>query len=101
MIEAIDAIARRHSPLAVGTVGLIEVKPNSRNVVPGEVFFTVDFRHPSGAVLDAMEKEMNGEFEAMLSKLPITGAITRIWDQPPVAFDPACVNSVRQAAALS
>lgn len=101
MVEAIDAIARRYAPLAVGTVGLIEVKPNSRNVVPGEVFFTVDFRHPSGAVLDAMEKEMNEDFEVMLSKLPITGAMTRIWDQPPVAFDPTCVNSVRQAAALS
>ena len=55
MIEAIDAIAQSHAPLAVGTVGLIEVKPNSRNVVPGDVFFTVDFRHPESAVLDAME----------------------------------------------
>ena len=43
-------------PLAVATVGLIEVKPNSRNVVPGEVFFTVDLRHPESAVLDEMEQ---------------------------------------------
>ena len=50
-IEAIDAIARAHAPDAVGTVGLIENRPNSRNVIPGEVFFTVDLRHPgrSGA----------------------------------------------------
>src|SRR5580704_2094025 len=46
MIERIDAIALGHAPNAVGAVGLIENKPNSRNVVPGEVFFTVDFRHP-------------------------------------------------------
>ena len=38
MIEHIDAIARAHPPDAVGTVGLIESRPNSRNVVPGEVF---------------------------------------------------------------
>ena len=101
MIEAIDAIAHRHAPLAVGAVGLVEVKPNSRNVIPGEVFFTVDFRHPASAVLDAMETEMHAAFDAVLTKLPITGAMTRIWDQPPVAFDSACVNSVRQAAALS
>jgi N-carbamoyl-L-amino-acid hydrolase len=101
MIEAIDTIAHRHAPLAVGAVGLVEVKPNSRNVIPGEVFFTVDFRHPASAVLDAMETEMHAAFDAMLTKLPITGAMTRIWDQPPVAFDSACVNSVRQAAALS
>lgn len=101
MVEAIDAIAHRHAPLAVGAVGLLEVKPNSRNVIPGEVFFTVDFRHPASAALDAMEKEMHAEFDAMLAKLPITGAMTRIWDQPPVAFDPDCVNAVRRAAALS
>ena len=46
VIDRIDAIAREHSPNAVGTVGLIENRPNSRNVIPGEVFFTVDFRHP-------------------------------------------------------
>jgi N-carbamoyl-L-amino-acid hydrolase len=101
MIEAIDAIALRHAPLAVGAVGLIEVKPNSRNVVPGEVFFTVDFRHPQSAVLDAMEREMNDAFAAMLSEIPISGTMTRIWDQPPVAFDPACVTAVRRAAEIS
>lgn len=101
MIEAIDAIARRHPPLAVGTVGLIEVKPNSRNVIPGDVFFTVDFRHPQSDVLDAMEAEMNAAFKAMLSDLSIEGTLTRIWDQPPVAFDKTCVNAVRNAAAMS
>ena len=58
MIERIDAIAREHAPNAVGTVGLIENKPNSRNVVPGEVFFTVDFRHPDDKVLDVMEAKL-------------------------------------------
>ena len=55
MIERIHQIALAHAPAAVGTVGLVEVRPNSRNVVPGEVFFAVDFRHPEEAVLDAME----------------------------------------------
>ena len=55
LIERIDAIAREHAPYAVGTVGLIENRPNSRNVIPGEVFFTIDFRHPDDTVLDAME----------------------------------------------
>jgi N-carbamoyl-L-amino-acid hydrolase len=101
MVEAIEAIAHRHAPLAVGAVGLLEVKPNSRNVIPGEVFFTVDFRHPSSATLDAMEKEMHAAFDDLLAKMPIGGTMTRIWDQPPVAFDADCVNAVRRAAALS
>jgi N-carbamoyl-L-amino-acid hydrolase len=58
MIERVDAIAREHAPHAVGTVGLIESRPNSRNVIPGEVFFTIDFRHPDDGVLDTMEAEM-------------------------------------------
>ena len=101
MIEAVDAVAQRHAPLAVGTVGLIESKPNSRNVVPGEVFFTVDFRHPQDSVLDAMERELNEAFAAMLRAVPIEGVLTRIWQQPPVAFDAQCVECVREAAAMS
>jgi N-carbamoyl-L-amino-acid hydrolase len=99
MIEAVDAIALSHPPLAVGAVGLIESKPNSRNVVPGEAFFTIDFRHPQSDVLDAMEAEMDTAFKAMLSGLPIEGTLTRIADQPPVAFNKACVAAVRNAAA--
>ncbi len=49
MVQEVDAIARAHAPSAVGTVGMLEVRPNSRNVVPGEVFFTVDLRHPARA----------------------------------------------------
>ncbi|HUZ34231.1 MAG TPA: Zn-dependent hydrolase, partial [Xanthobacteraceae bacterium] len=65
MIERIDAIAREHAPNAVGTVGLIENKPNSRNVVPGDVFFTVDLRHPDETVLSVME----GKFRAALPEI--------------------------------
>jgi N-carbamoyl-L-amino-acid hydrolase len=54
LIEAVDGIGRTHAP-GVGTVGLIENRPNSRNVVPGEAFLCVDLRHPQGQVLDAME----------------------------------------------
>ncbi len=98
MVEAIDGIARKHAPLAVGTVGLIEVRPNSRNVIPADVFFTVDFRHPESAVLDAMEGEAGAVFDVVRRALDLTGEWKRIWDQPPVAFDPDCVAAVRRAA---
>ena len=73
MIDRIDAIARAHPPDAVGTVGLIESRPNSRNVVPGDVFFTVDFRHPDETMLDAMEA----------ARLMATGSLTKLGE--PVA----------------
>src|SRR6266704_139681 len=56
LIDRVEAIARSHAPLAVGTVGMVEVFPNSRNVVPGGVLFSVDLRHPEAVVLDAMEQ---------------------------------------------
>ena len=65
MIERVDAIAREHAPDAVGAVGLIENKPNSRNVIPGEVFFSVDFRHPAETMLDAMRRNRAALAEVM------------------------------------
>src|SRR5204862_3604471 len=65
LVDRIEAIAQRHAPAALGAVGLMEVRPNSRNVVPGEVFFCVDLRHPDAAVLDLLE----AEFTASLSEI--------------------------------
>ena len=58
MIIAVGDTARRHGPAGVGTVGLVECRPNSRNVIPGTVFFSIDFRHPEDSVVAAMEAEM-------------------------------------------
>src|SRR4051794_27261343 len=62
LIEAVDRIGRAHSP-GVATVGLVENRPNSRNVVPGEVFLTVDLRHPDDVVLDEMHKTFFDELQ--------------------------------------
>jgi N-carbamoyl-L-amino-acid hydrolase len=95
MVEAIDAIALKHAPDAVGTVGLIEVKPNSRNVVPGEVFFTVDFRHPEESVLEEMEAEFREALAEILPPLKLEWEEKMIWNSPAVKFAPeliACVD---------
>jgi N-carbamoyl-L-amino-acid hydrolase len=101
LVERINAIAERHRPDALGAVGLMEVRPNSRNVVPGEVFFCVDLRHPETAVLDQLEAEYQASLAELCDPLGLTVSSTRIWDQPPVRFDADCVASVRRAAALS
>jgi N-carbamoyl-L-amino-acid hydrolase len=98
MIEHIDAIARNHAPNAVGAVGLIENKPNSRNVIPGEVFFTVDFRHPDDTVLDAMEAEFRGALADVTEPLKLTYKESRIWDSPAVKFAPELIECVRIGA---
>src|SRR5580692_3421946 len=72
VIDAIDAIAAEFAPHAVATVGLIENRPNSRNVIPGEVFFTVDLRHPDDDVLERMETRMRELMPRILAPLKLT-----------------------------
>jgi N-carbamoyl-L-amino-acid hydrolase len=101
LVERINAIADAHAPAALGAVGLMEVRPNSRNVVPGEVFFCVDLRHPDAAVLDQLEAEYSTSLHEICDPLGLSISSTRIWDQPPVRFDAACVAAVRHAAERS
>jgi beta-ureidopropionase / N-carbamoyl-L-amino-acid hydrolase len=101
MIDRIDAIARAHPPLAVGTVGMIEVSPNSRNVVPGGVFFSVDLRHPEDGVLDAMEQELGAALHEVCEPLGLASTLARIWGNAPVHFDAGCIAAVRHGAAIS
>jgi beta-ureidopropionase / N-carbamoyl-L-amino-acid hydrolase len=98
MIERVDAIARAHAPDAVGAVGRIDNRPNSPNVVPGEVFFTVDFRHPDDNVLEVMERKFRAALAEILRPLDLSYSETRIWDCPPVKFAPELIDCVRVGA---
>jgi N-carbamoyl-L-amino-acid hydrolase len=100
MIDRIDAIGHAH-PGAVATVGLIENKPNSRNVIPGEVFFTVDLRHPDEAALQRMEDDFRAALVAVMEQLKLTYEEKRIWNSPAVAFDATLVDCVRAGVAKS
>jgi beta-ureidopropionase / N-carbamoyl-L-amino-acid hydrolase len=100
LIEVVDAVARAHPP-GVATVGLLENRPNSRNVIPGEVFFSVDMRHPDGLALNSMESDFIAALPEVCRPLGLGHALQKIWDQPAVHFDAECITSVRRAAELS
>ncbi len=97
LVEAVDRIAKARPP-AVGTVGLLEVRPNSRNVIPGEVFFTIDFRHPQDARLDEMELELSRAVADVAAETGLAIDWRRIWGSPPVVFDADCIACVREGA---
>ncbi len=97
-IEAVHRIALEHAPAAVGTVGLIENRPNSRNVVPGEVFFCVDFRHPEEGVLDVMEAKFRAALPEIMTPLDLGFEERRIWMSPAVKFHPDLIDCVREGA---
>jgi N-carbamoyl-L-amino-acid hydrolase len=100
LVERVDVIANAKPP-GVGTVGLLEVRPNSPNVIPGEVFFMIDLRHPEMPALDDMEQAFMRAMEEVCDALGLSGAVKKIWDQPPTRFDPDCVAAVRHAAETS
>jgi N-carbamoyl-L-amino-acid hydrolase len=100
MIEAIHQVGMRHLP-GVASVGLIENRPNSRNVVPGEVFFTVDLRHPEEAVLDQMEKDYRAALSDIAAGEKLEIDEKRIWISPAVKFDPRLIDCVKFGAEKS
>jgi N-carbamoyl-L-amino-acid hydrolase len=101
LIEAVHAIATDHAPLGVGTVGVIEIKSPSPNVIPGDVFHTADLRHPDLVTLDAMEAALAKKAREIGQTLKLEIAIKKISDFPPVKFDEGCIAAVREAAKTS
>ena len=95
MIEAIHQVGMANLP-GVASVGLIENRPNSRNVVPGEVFFTVDLRHPDEAVLDRMERDYQAALPKIAADLSVELEEKRIWNSPAVKFAPELIQCVRE-----
>jgi N-carbamoyl-L-amino-acid hydrolase len=100
LVEAVNAAALR-GKTAVGTVGLLEVKPGAPNVVPGEVFFMIDMRDPDPAVLDRMQSDISAAAKKLESELGVSVTIENIWTQPPQPFDASCIAAVREAARVS
>ena len=95
MIDAINEVGMAHLP-GVASVGLIENRPNSRNVVPGEVFFTIDLRHPDEAVLDKMEKAYRDAVFKIADESKVEIDEKRIWNSPAVKFAPELISCVRE-----
>ncbi|MDZ4087339.1 MAG: Zn-dependent hydrolase [Tabrizicola sp.] len=96
--ERVHQIAMCHQPNAVGAVGQVKVFPNSRNVIPGRVVFTVDIRSPEQAKLDAMKGEVIRAAHAVSKELGLGCEIEDVGHFDPVTFDPGLVTIVRQSA---
>jgi len=98
-VEAVHALAVRQAPEGRGTVGFVQVKPNSRNVVPGRVAMSVDLRHPDDAALAVMDRDLRDAAAAIARELRLECDLTQVDQFPSSRFDPACIAAVRDAAA--
>ena len=98
MVDAVNAIGHGHQPNACATVGVLEVSPASRNTIPGEVYFSVDLRHPEADVLGRMDADLRADCQRIAADAGLGVTVEEIWYSPPVAFDADCVAAVRDAA---
>nr|ANC57847.1 Beta-ureidopropionase [Colwellia sp. C1] len=101
IIDQVNRIGLSNQPSACATVGLLQVFPNSRNVIPGEVFFTIDFRHPNDQILAGMDQELREFSQRIAEEQGLEMKFEQIWHSPPVPFNKNCVDSVRKAAETS
>jgi N-carbamoyl-L-amino-acid hydrolase len=97
-VGEVHRIALDEAPHGRGTVGFMEVSPNSRNVVPGEVKFSVDFRHPDDAGLKKMEEKLRAACARVASECNVRVQTEEVVYFPPCRFDAQCVAAVREGA---
>ena len=99
IIDLVDRLMRARGEDGRGTVGFLQVQPNSRNVVPGEARFSVEFRHPDTAEVERLATEFPREAAAIARSANVELELTELFRFPHQPFDPDCVDLVRQAAA--
>jgi len=98
IVELVNRIGLDNAPAACATVGMMEVYPNSRNVIPGRVFLTVDFRHPDDDVLTKMDAALRAGAAKITGDIGLECEIEQIFYYRPIHFEETCVAAVREGA---
>ncbi|WP_342051899.1 MULTISPECIES: Zn-dependent hydrolase [unclassified Cupriavidus] len=102
LMQEVIRIANDHAPHGRGTVGVVDVHPSSRNVIPGAVTFSVDLRHQDADRL----AEMDARFRDACARLQsgqTTGTalaveVVDVQHFPPTPFAESLVAHVREEA---
>ena len=97
IMQEVVAIANRYPPYGRGTVGMVQVFPNSRNVIPGEVKFSIDLRNVNDELLNTMHGEITAFIDATREKTGLGITLERVSYYPPCPFHPDCVGAVSNA----
>ncbi len=98
LMQQVVAIAHAQAPDGRGTVGYVDVFPNSRNVIPGRVRFSVDFRHLHDEGLAAMEAAVRATAAQVQSAARVQIDVQQVVYFPPTAFDAGLQASIRASA---
>jgi len=95
---AVERIARDLGPNAVGTIGELRVDNPSRNVIPGDLTFTIDVRSSDSKILDNLHNEIQKAGSEIAARRKVAISINKIWRKEPTVFDTRLVDAVETAA---
>jgi N-carbamoyl-L-amino-acid hydrolase len=99
LMQAVVSTAHKYAPHARGTVGMVHVHPNSRNVIPGRVKFSIDLRNNTDAGVEVMADEIKALAQSLQDSTGLRIELTLVSSFPAQPFHPACVEAVSAAAA--
>ena len=77
----------------------MHVHPNSRNVIPGRVKFSIDLRNDTDALVDAMDADIHAVAARLSAESGLAIEIELVSHYPAQLFHPECVDAVARAAA--
>ena len=99
LMQEVVAGALRHGPHGRGTVGMVQVFPNSRNVIPGRVKFSIDVRNMTDALVEQQAQDIRELAARLQAQTGLSIHIEPVSAYPAQAFDASCVDAVARAAA--
>ncbi len=100
VMQEVVACAHRHPPHGRGTVGMVHVHPNSRNVIPGEVKFSIDLRNATDADCEAMDQDIRAVAARISQETGLTIKIDLVSSYTAQPFNPDCIDAVRRGAQM-
>lgn len=98
LMQETVASALRHGPHGRGTVGMVHVHPNSRNVIPGQVRFSIDLRNATDALVDRQAADVKALADRLAGETGMDIRIEQVSAYPAQRFDAGCVDAIAQAA---
>ena len=92
------AVAHAHPPHGRGTVGMVQVHPNSRNVIPGRVKFSIDLRNATDELVEKMDADIRSRAAKLSEQSGLPIQIELVSHYPAQPFHKECVEAVGRAA---
>ncbi|ANE47659.1 allantoate amidohydrolase [Paenibacillus swuensis] len=95
MLGLLETEAMVEGEPLVATVGKLETAPNTPNVIPGTVKFTVDIRHDQEKSLTDFSERMLTRFGQIAARRGLEIEITSWLSAPPTPMDPSLMNRLQ------